>query len=622
MQSVAEVTEETKPSGTGQVVVGTTVPASTPRNLAAKKLIVAVHGIGDQASYATLQAVFNQFCRFHGEPSGIPLGAFHNGQSTFSVDRHDRQTLEALAFAEVYWAAIPRRVVAQKHTLEEAKRWATTIIERLRMRMRNAAHPEVCRRRDFELSTQILHEMIETIAVADRLCYLADRAGLFTFDLRRVLDDYLGDVQIVTEFRTQRQKILNAFRDVMSKAQASCPNAEIYLITHSEGTVVSFLGLLDAFRDPGQKTWAQQVRGLMTLGSPIDKHLFFWPDLFGGTPPVHAPGQPIAWRNYYDYGDPVGFELDAARDWLAEPPPSDAGTGITWRDVFEFEPKHDFGFARYPFPGKAHLDYWADATVFDHFIGTVIDAPPPGESGNPAAKPGPPGTVSARLTGWILPYVGVFALLFVAAYVLTKAVLGATVAETVPAVSILLYALTGGLLLFGTTIAARVPRLTRSIALWVSAWLIAVTCGAIFMLAVPDAASGIRLLPNTHAGTSRILAAVAIVVISSLVGAFRPDWGATPMILTGGLGIAGFVAYAVGENLMGPIWPVFLAGAACLYLWWLAALLFDLVFVWHLYIRSSLINRRLREMTSPAARPAAGATVSSVSAHSGTVALS
>jgi hypothetical protein len=622
MPSVAEVTEETKPSGTGQVVVGTTVPASTPRNLAAKKLIVAVHGIGDQASYATLQAVFNQFCRFHGEPSGIPLGAFHNGQSTFSVDRHERQTLEALAFAEVYWAAIPRRVVAQKHTLEEAKRWATTIIERLRLRMQTVAHPEVCRRRDFELSTQILHEMIETIAVADRLCYVADRAGLFTFDLRRVLDDYLGDVQIVTEFRTQRQKILNAFRDVMTKAQASCPNAEIYLITHSEGTVVSFLGLLDAFRDPGQKTWAQQVRGLMTLGSPIDKHLFFWPDLFGDTPPVHAPGQPIAWRNYYDYGDPVGFELDAARDWLAVPPPSDAGTGITWRDVFEFEPKHDFGFTRYPFPGKAHLDYWADATVFDHFIGTVIDAPPPGESGNPAAKPEPPGTVSAKLAGWILPYVGVFALLFVAAYVLTKAVLGATGAETVPAVSILLYALTGGLLLFGTTIAARVPRLTRSIALWVSAWLIAVACGAIFMLAVPDAASGIRLLPNTHPGTSRILAAVAIVVISSLVGAVRPDWGATPMILTGGLGIAGFVAYAVGENLTGPIWPVFLAGAACLYLWWLAALLFDLVFVWHLYIRSSLINRRLREMTSPAARPAAGATVSSVSAHSGTVALS
>ena len=617
MQSVADVTQETKPARTGQVVVGSTVPASTPENLAAKKLIVAVHGIGDQASYATLQAVFNQFCRFHGEPSGIPLGAFHNGQSTFSVDRNERQKLEALAFAEVYWAAIPRKVVAQQHTLEEAKRWATTIIERLRMRLRNAAHPDVCRSQDFELSTQILHEMIETIAVADRLCYLADRAGLFTFDLRKVLDDYLGDVQIVTEFRTQRQKILKAFREVMTKAQASCPNAEIYLIAHSEGTVVSFLGLLDAFRDPEQKKWAQKVHGLMTLGSPIDKHLFFWPDLFGDTPPLHAPERPIAWRNYYDYGDPIGFELDAVRDWLDGPPSSGTSTGITWRGVFEFEPKHDFGFTRYPFPGKAHVDYWTDATVFDHFIGNVIDAPSSGESARPDTGLAPPATVRVSwITSWILPYVGVFGLLFLAAYVLTKAVLGATGAEKVPAISILAYALTGALLLFGTTVAARVPRLTRSIALWASAWLFAAVCGAIFMLAVPDAGE-VRLLPDTHAGTSRILAAIVIVVISSIVGAVRPNWGATPMILVGGIGLAGFVAYAVSENLAGPIWPVFLAGAGCLYLWWLAALLFDLVFVWHLYIRSSLINRRIRDMTVPAGRLAA-ATVSGVSAYTGT----
>jgi hypothetical protein len=35
----------------------------------------------------------------------------------------------------------------------------------------------------------------------------------------------------------------------------------------------------------------------------------------------------------------------------------------------------------------------------------------------------------------------------------------------------------------------------------------------------------------------------------------------------------------------GPIWPVFPAGAAFLYLWWLAIITFDLTFVWHLYIR-------------------------------------
>ena len=36
-----------------------------------------------------------------------------------------------------------------------------------------------------------------------------------------------------------------------------------------------------------------------------------------------------------------------------------------------------------------------------------------------------------------------------------------------------------------------------------------------------------------------------------------------------------------------------LAGAAFLYLWWLATLFFDLVVVWHYYIRESALLDRL-----------------------------
>ncbi|MEO5719257.1 MAG: hypothetical protein ABIR29_11915 [Chthoniobacterales bacterium] len=42
-----------------------------------------------------------------------------------------------------------------------------------------------------------------------------------------------------------------------------------------------------------------------------------------------------------------------------------------------------------------------------------------------------------------------------------------------------------------------------------------------------------------------------------------------------------------------PVWPVLLSGATFLYLWWLAALIFDLGFVWQRYIRNSLANDRL-----------------------------
>src|SRR4051812_39243699 len=119
-----DVSREGSGPGGGEVVIGTTVPTPSPQNLAANKLIVAVHGVGDQLRYSTLQAVVNQFCQYFGEPAGIPLGAFHNRQSTFSVS--ERKKLEKIAFAEVYWAAIPRRVTQEKYTLEEAKMWATT----------------------------------------------------------------------------------------------------------------------------------------------------------------------------------------------------------------------------------------------------------------------------------------------------------------------------------------------------------------------------------------------------------------------------------------------------------------------------------------------------------------
>jgi hypothetical protein len=44
---------------------------------------------------------------------------------------------------------------------------------------------------------------------------------------------------------------------------------------------------------------------------------------------------------------------------------------------------------------------------------------------------------------------------------------------------------------------------------------------------------------------------------------------------------------------------MFLATAAFLYLWWLAALVFDLVVIWHYYIRRSVAMDRLRAAPKP-----------------------
>ena len=48
-------------------------------------------------------------------------------------------------------------------------------------------------------------------------------------------------------------------------------------------------------------------------------------------------------------------------------------------------------------------------------------------------------------------------------------------------------------------------------------------------------------------------------------------------------------------RIQGPVWPVFLAGAALFYLWWLAVLTFDLAFIWHLYIKNEAAEEYIEQ---------------------------
>ena len=80
-----------------------------------------------------------------------------------------------------------------------------------------------------------------------------------------------------------------------------------------------------------------------------------------------------------------------------------------------------------------------------------------------------------------------------------------------------------------------------------------------------------------------------------------------------GSGVA-VVALLVTSRVVGkgaedaPIWPVFIAGAGFLYLWWLGILVFDLAFMWHRYIRHSVAVENLwfwkEELDTPSSRKA------------------
>ena len=195
--------------------------------------------------------------------------------------------------------------------------------------------------------------------------------GMGSADLDETLVRFLGDVQLYAEYAGPRAAISARFDRVMEGIERVAEaGTEIHLCAHSQGSVVAFLGLLQGMRS--KATWAERVRSFMTIGSPIDKFLVLWPELFqpfGHHPrPATDPTAPIRWLNFADKLDPVGHELDLGRDfvrevfpgWFEEPLPANS---------------QDFVFRRYFVPGKAHIDYWKDQEIFDHWFRAGLRLP-------------------------------------------------------------------------------------------------------------------------------------------------------------------------------------------------------------------------------------------------------
>jgi hypothetical protein len=73
------------------------------------------------------------------------------------------------------------------------------------------------------------------------------------------------------------------------------------------------------------------------------------------------------------------------------------------------------------------------------------------------------------------------------------------------------------------------------------------------------------------------------------------------LLIWGGVYVLATIAMLMDQpSGSGSPWKVIVSGITLLYLWWLAAMLFDLVFVWHRYIRHDLGLKRLRpNVTQP-----------------------
>ena len=598
----------------------------------APKIIVAVHGIGEQTAYETAQSVAFRVFGHYDVPPALPLGRFHRaapavrnvktpgvvmlGDAMHPAPGH-------LGFAEMYWADVPRQLVKDGYTLEEAKRWARTIIARLNLSAQQAHRaqqqggasgaPPPMTRRQYLMLQMVLDEMVDAVFVLDNLTFLADRAGIFKFNLKQLLDDFLNDVQVVTDFQGKRVAILNRFHALMGEILRQQPNAELYIVGHSEGSVVAFLGLLDGVSKQARYPWVGRVRGLMTIGSPIEIHRLLWEgetDMWPKAPEaVRPPAKqppPIQWWNYYDTGDPIAYRLDSTRAWLVQ---------SGWNRHFLLPVEQDVEFARYPLAGKAHVDYWKDDDVFGHFIETVVL--PTGKT-----RPLPRSKELARAASVAVPYLVVLALMFVGVFALYKpvtAVMGARLSGLAMARDLSGFTL----LLLGMTMVVRAPRLTQVRVSWV-VWLVAAALFSFALWAYDPPGDDVTPLvtASTSAAIERALAPVAawlpagydgwafriLVVVTTLASAvwstLKPARGVRPLMVTGGA-LTALLAFSLvrsngARGADSPdVWPVVLGGLFFLYLWWLATLILDLTIVWHTYVRWSAAMKSMRNMMVP-----------------------
>lgn len=476
---------------------------------------------------------------------------------------------------------------------------------------------------DFQQAADAVDAIIDGVAVIETLGRFGRKVGLPEFDVGKLLRDYVGDVQTVTEFPYHRSKILYRFHAVLNGIVAAFRGEfqklpEIYIVAHSEGTVISLLALLQALSDmriPDPDNlqqseggaWVACVRGLMTIGSPIDKHIALWPGLWReyafkttvdkwvevqsslpNAAPVRLPQQ-IKWRNYFDYGDPVGFRLDEARRTLEQ----EMGCG-----VFEFETDlHDHGFSRYWFPGKAHVDYWKDSDLFRHFIDTAVQSAP-----GPGLRP-PPNRVLRHHVAKCLPYLLAFAAHYAAVLVLlTGTGLLGTSADYADGV---LGPLSLATLLAGVTVATRLPRLARPGLRWIVLAAPCLALGAFGLYALPERLAGpvLGVYEALSAATNPSPVEAGrhlLVVLACAVGAVswmlprRYGLRSRKFLVGSSMAVLVLVAILCRQGLAGIGLAHAAAWLAFSLLWALGIIVFDLAFVWHRYIRRSVCVRTLR----------------------------
>ena len=342
------------------------------------KHVVVVHGIGDQKPNETVINFINEFVRampplvratveVHNLLSETGLRGSQPAYISLTAADGKRHVI---VFSEVYWQNVTNARLKENKNEPPIPifSWAHSINTRLFAEKKRGGG-------DFRKAREAIDNLERMLNLLKALAVVYKKSG----HLAEILKKFLGDVQMYAESSKIREEINNKFFPIVANGarifqggqvpprerEQQWDPPEIYIVSHSEGTVVSYYSLVEAARqrldDPSKHAWLDRVCGLVTLGSPIDKHYTIWRNRFRtrfleGKSPLEKK---IPWRNYWDRSDPVGYGLRVLLKDSADPnkddPTSDAN--------LLFHRQYDKGFARYMIPGLAHEGYWTDRDI-------------------------------------------------------------------------------------------------------------------------------------------------------------------------------------------------------------------------------------------------------------------
>jgi len=473
--------------------------ATSPPNEQSVKTVhyvIAVHGIGEQRKNETVLPVISEFAaarhNAHEHTNLLTLGLL----ASQSTDNHwieldeipamPDKDLEGkrwlpntaanpegnnIRFLDFIWSDVTREQHPQVG--QSVKDWTDVLINRLKVRKEMGTQ-------GVDWIIELMDTMQEGVLLVQKILNL--RAASVS---NRIFNDFLGDVEIYGNFPHTRGRAVRLFHEMMAKLHAEHANEfgdqvkpQYTIIAHSLGTVMTLDAITyaranedsrrsteassnpaiihfpgydgsqfshehsqseqvkgPALNEPPSVEWVKYLSSYVTLGSPIDKYLALWTENYKHLANtawiddtlIQSRGYKIRHFNYSDEQDPVGFELNILKSTPA------------WQALMEIG--EDIVFARYPLPGRAHVDYWNDYDLMQRILDVGIDNR--SESIDEQKKPRGHYTewfkLGAYIKALLLSYVLVPSLGWAVASVFLQMIVHSLAANTIPWLSIVFF---------------------------------------------------------------------------------------------------------------------------------------------------------------------------------------